>query len=277
MTEFFTGMAAYRRPATKRVGRVGMNYLSDLIVRPGIEKKLGPLLLYRGAMNRGHAHRLWNAALMMFAAECETLADGIKVINNPEFSQLCGPLRIPPKTTLWTYFSRLHDNPSVTANIDGFTDYVRSMNLGECILTRVDRFSDKHTCAEWRTSTHENAGQLYADRERGIPQSQQLFYPFIAHNHKLRDDEALVMLVNNAVPRGWPEHVRADVCQNMVVAMLSGDLTPGETHDYARKFITEHFKEYPMLWKDGKVLVAFDAPVPGTTGSGGGQLWTDRV
>ena len=35
----------------------------------GIEKRFGPLLLYRGRMNRGHAHRLWNMVLLMMASE----------------------------------------------------------------------------------------------------------------------------------------------------------------------------------------------------------------
>lgn len=38
----------YHRRPTNRVVPVGMNYLSDLVVRPGMRKRLWPLCLYRG-------------------------------------------------------------------------------------------------------------------------------------------------------------------------------------------------------------------------------------
>lgn len=259
-------MTAYRRRATGTAMPAGMNYLSDLIIRPGIEKQFGPLLLYRGNMNRGHAHRLWNFALLMMASECETLSDGYKALNNPAFSQLCGPPKAPGKFHMWNFFGRLADNPAVTKNVEGLTEYVKMIGAGSCGLIRVDRFSDRINVPEWRKSTHEDGGQDYRDRERGVPKSAQLFYPFIAHNHKKPDDgKDLVLLVNEAVPHYWPEQVRADVCQDIIVGILSGEIKREAAKEHVQKYIRKHFKDHPMLWEGNMVKVSMDKPLSAET------------
>jgi hypothetical protein len=255
---------SYRALPTNNVQRVGMNYLSDLIIRPGIEKKFTPLLLYRGCMNRGHAHRLWNMVLLMMAAECETLGDGLKVLNNPAFAQLCGPPRAPGKPHLWSFFFRLYDNPAVTKNIEGLTEYVKLIGSEAWELERVDRFSDRPYCASWRKSLHPNAGN-YIPRERGIAKHDQLFYPYIKHDPKQPDDgAALSALVSAAVPAFLPDHIRADACQDLVVALLSGEITPYQVNDRAGKFVANVYRMHPTMFDQGGVLTSFNQPMPGT-------------
>lgn len=238
-----------------------MNYLSDLIVRPGIEKRFGPLLLYRGQMNRGHAHRLWNMVLLMMAAECETLGDGLKVLHNPDFAQLCGPVRVPGKPTLWSFFFRLNDNPAVTKNIVGLTDYVELIGSDAWELQRVDRFSDRPECAPWRKSLHPDAGN-YIPAERGIAKGEQLFYPYIKHDPEQPDDgAALAKLVSAAVPAFLPDHIRADACQDLVVALLSGEISPYQVNERAEKFVASVYRMHPTLFDQGHLAVSFSQPV----------------
>lgn len=251
-------MRAYQRRATGRLMPVGMNYLSDLIVRPGIQKKLWPLLLYRGAMYPGHVHRLWNYSLLMMAAEAETLSDGLKLHNNPAFSQLCGPIRVPQKFTLRNFFTRLHDAPEVTDNIPGFTEYVKSLGLGPCRLTPVPLETAAANCAPWRISLHENPGQ--EPKEKGI---KQTFYPFVIHDSKRPDDgKDLVALVNKFVPRGLPENIRADVCQEIIVSVLEGKLRKENIPDSVGKFIHAAFRgeEWGGFTEDGAHLISTSIP-----------------
>jgi hypothetical protein len=263
-----TPLLRYQAPATGKRIQAGMNYLRNLIVRPGIQKIFGPLLAYRGCMNRGHAHRLWNFALLMMACECETLSDGLRVVNNPAYAQLCGPPKVPQKQHLWSYFGRLYDNPAVTNNIEGFTDYVRSMGLGPSLLIRVDRFTQERECAEWRVSLHPNAGEPV--RERGIA---PLFYPYMLHDPQKPDDgAAIVKLVNQAVPWNWPEQIRADVCQEIIVGLLSGDVSVGGLHDAVAAYWRKHFKTQPRVYEAGLKL-SFSAPMPGTAD----LAWTERI
>lgn len=254
----------YRARPTNNVQRVGMNYLSDLIIRPGIEKRFGPLLLYRGCMNRGHAHRLWNMVLLMMAAECETLGDGLKVLHNPDFAQLCGPVRAPGKPSLWSFFFRLYDNPAVTKNIVGLTDYVELIGSDAWELQRVDRFSDQPFCASWRVSLHPDKGN-YTPRERGIPRSEELFYPYIKHDPKQPDDgAALAKLVSAAVPSSVPEHIRADACQDLVVALLTGEISPYQVKERAAKFVTDVYRMHPTKFDQAGYMTSFNQPMPGT-------------
>lgn len=51
----------------------------------------------------------------------------------------------------------------------------------------------------------------------------------------------LVQMVNEAVPRSLPEDIRGDVCQEMILAMLDGEVN---VLDRAQEFIRAHRKEY---------------------------------
>jgi hypothetical protein len=235
----------YTRVGTGSAMNPGMNSLTELIVRPGIRKYLEPLCLYRGAMTPGGAHRRWNFALLMFAAEAETLADGLKLQANPAFAQLCGPESSLQKYSLFTFFGRLWDNPDVTDEISGFTDYVRSLELGPSRLTPVPHLSHDQYCAPWRTSDHPDYDPKAEKPEYGV---RNLYYPFIAHDPKAPDDgQKIVMLVNEMVPRWLPNGIRADCCQELVVGLLSGDVPAGRAHEWVHKYVSKMYKLHPNL------------------------------
>lgn len=266
---------AYHRRPTNNVMSVGMNYLSDLVVRPGIRKRLWPLCLYRGSMNPGRAHRYWNFALLMMAAEAETLADGIKLANNQAFAQLCGPVNPPTKVTLYGFFGRLWDNPDVTENVPGLTEYVKSLELGPCWLTPVPHETPALYCAPWRISTHPDHDPNAERPESGI---RNLYYPFLAHDpEKIDDGKALVLLANQLVPNFLPDQVRADVCQDLIVGLLAGDVTTGNAQDFVIKYIRRVYQMHPTMYDQGKLALSFNQPVPGTTAYGDGELWSEVV
>lgn len=249
---------SYKRSKTGNVMKPGLNSLTELIVRPGIEKKLWPLLMYRGAMNPGHAHRLWNFSLLMMAAEAETLSDAILLANNPAFSQLCGPVNKPSRVTLKTFFGRMWDTPFVTDNIPGFSKYVRDMNLGPCPLIPVDVESPYPNVAPWRKSTHVDPHRYPG--ERSLPTT---FYPYAVHDHEHPDEGAeLVALINKAVPSYLPPDIRADVCQDIIVGVLSGDLERANVVDHVQKYISDHFRGRDWKFVPGGGKIGhIDAPL----------------
>jgi hypothetical protein len=250
----------YQRRATGAVMHVGMNYLSELVVRPGIRKYLEPLCLYRGAMNPGHAHRFWNYALLMMAAEAETLADGLGLYGNEAFAQLCGPYRAPSKQTLFSFFGRLWDNRDVTDEIAGLTDYVRSLELGSCRLTAIPHVTHEQYCAPWRVSDHPEWDPKAERPESGV---RALYYPYLVHNPKKPDDgRDLVLLANKLVPDYWPPWARADLCQELVMAILEGKTTKENAPDYMKAAKAKFFKEQPFLYEQGGLAPrSLDAPL----------------
>lgn len=270
MTDVATHMARYRAYATGRAIPAGMNYLTDLIVRPGIRKFLWPLLLYRGHMDPGHAHRLWNMALLMMASEAETLSDGIKIANNPAFSQLCGPVKAPIKTTMMSFFGRLWNSPDVTDNIPGFTEYVKSMQLGPCWLTPVALETGEQFCAPWRKSTHPDFDPQAERPEYG---TRALYYPYIVHEAGVSGEHDLVRLVNQLVPAYLPDQLRADACQDLVVSLLAGDLTVDNAPDWVEEYVRRVFRMHPQKWDKTGRATSFSQPVPGTLD----MPWTEII
>lgn len=262
---------AYRRRGTGKLMNVGMNYLSELVVRPHMKKRMNPLCLYRGAMYPGRALRLWNFSLLMYAAEAETLSDGIKLQNNEAFAQLCGPMKPLSKMGLCSFFGRLWDNPEVTRNVSGFTDYVKSLEIGPSMLQQVDIESSSRYVPSWRVSTHPEYDSQADKPESGI---RNLFYPYLVHDPDKDDGgKALVMLANELVPTTLPEQWRADVCQDLVIGILSGDIQLDRARDYVQEKISVAFKILPTKFDMGGPKISFNAPVPGTDD----MAWTDKI
>lgn len=251
------GFRTYQSRPTGNLMHVGMNQLTDLVVRPGMRKFLWPLCLYRGAMSPGHAHRLWNYALLMMAAEAETLADGMKMAHNPAFVQLCGPVSRPQKITMFSFFGRLWNSPDVTDNIPGFTEYVRSLGLGPSWLTPVARETNEQYCAPWRVSTHPDFDPKAEKPESGI---RNLYYPYLVHDPKKSDGHEVVLLANEIVSKQLPAQVRADACQDLAVAILSGEIRPEDAYDWVNRYVRDVFKMHPTKFDQGGPIVSFDQP-----------------
>lgn len=257
-----TGFHNYHARPTRNLMNVGMNSLSDLVVRPGIRKFLWPLCLYRGQMNQGHAHRLWNYALLMMAAEAETLADGMTLAHNPAFAQLCGPVNKPQKQTMYSFFGRLWSNPDVTDNIPHFTEYVRSLDLGPSWLKPVPLETAEQFCAPWRKSLHPDYDPRAERPESG---AKPLYYPYLAHDPQNKESGSdLVALANRLVPTTLPHDIRADVCQELIVSILAGEITRDQALDHVQKHIGRVFKSVEFKYMGSRHLkFSMDAKIRG--------------
>jgi hypothetical protein len=271
------------------------NSLQDKIIRPGIEEKLTPLLLYRGSRSLGHIHRLWNFAIVCMEHEVEYIQQTVKLSQNPDYAHLCGPHRPWSGHAAHSFFGKLEENPSITDNIPGFTEYVRDIGGFKFSISRVHPYVEwqgyKHTTkfSPWRivrintpdgereVSVQEllNNPQWAHDgtlvrRQRATPKTPRikektaadLFYPFILHDpSKPKEGEELVRLVNAAVPASWPDFLRADVCQDLIVAILTGEISKDELHPgNVKEFSTRVFRMHPTKYAP----ISLDAPVPGT-------------
>lgn len=232
---------------------VSVEGLKEKIIRPGIEDKLVPLLHFRGHANLGHMHRLWNLAILMMEAEAERLGHGVKISMNRDFAHLCGPVKQPEHMSLNSFFSRLILKPDVTNNIPGLLDYSRSVVRTLIHLTPVSEFTSRSDAAWWRT--YKKAPAKPRMFRLG---PELLIYPFLIHEPK-RPDEGfdLTKFVSDSVPRGLPPDVRADLCQDMIVALLSGDITRDRVVGSIKEFTRKAFKAGPQKYGH----VSFDAPL----------------
>lgn len=82
-----------------------------------------------------------------------------------------------------------------------------------------------------------------------------LQYPYIVG--KAKNDSAFLLAVNAVVPHGLPGDLRNDVCQDMVLAILEGDLSPDDIAAEMPKYLKGARKRYSMPWG----TVNIDAPL----------------
>lgn len=88
------------------------------------------------------------------------------------------------------------------------------------------------------------------------PSAASFNYPYLAEEKQNADGADLLQFVNSLVPKGMPDYVRADICQDMIVAILSGQATREQISADHRAFIAKVFADSPWQYK----WMSFDAP-----------------
>lgn len=244
----------YKRPP-RRFAIVNFESLQELVVRPGIEKKLVPLLAYRGNTSLGSVQRKWNLVLQMMLADATSIWDGVKIWREEDQSKLCGPEKEPVSMYLNGFFERMRDNPKVTDNIPGLTEYVEYLHPGQCLLTRVSIISNRRNAAFWRKY---KAPDSKLRELRISPYAHH--YPFLVHDTKRVDwGRDLTTKINALVPRGLPPDIRADVSQDLIIDILEGNLTLDEIDGNMKGAVRKVFKMHPTKYGP----LSLDAPLPG--------------
>ena len=96
--------------------------------------------------------------------------------------------------------------------------------------------------------------RIFIPRRTNGPRPE-LQYPYIIGEAK--DDHAFLLAVNAIVPRGLPGDLRADVCQDMLLAILEGNLSPDDLETAMPNYLKAARKRYQMPWG----TVSLDAPL----------------
>lgn len=248
------------------VKRVPLDKLQNEIIKPGIEKHLIPLLGYTGSLTLGRAHRLWNLTLAMKAAEVESITQAYKLQLHPEFAHLCEPERPVAHAGLYGFWSRIKQTQQVNSLEPGLTDFLESLWPGFYRLTKVAAESRWPTTQFWRT---------YVGRPRPLrlvdTAPRALFYPYLIHKPKESGGEwDMLVAINSAVPRGLPDHIRADVCQDICVAILAGEMTIDDLKEEMRGYIRKVTKMHPLKYGD----VSWDAVISGDDDRTFGEVYS---
>jgi hypothetical protein len=234
---------------------VSLSALEDAIVRPGIEKRLVPLLHFKGHADLGRFHRLWNLLVSMHEHECAGIGEGVyHLALNPAHSQLCLPVKRVPHTTLYGFLSRLQSKPAVANERPGLLDYARFLMPRPWDLVPVAARSKDRRHAWWRTF-EAKPREPRKFRLREAP----LSYPFLIHDGG-RPEHDLLHMINAAVPSGIMGDLRADICQDLAVGVLCGDFPKDALLLPAKEVIRRVRKMFP----DKYGPMSLDALVPGT-------------
>lgn len=246
---------------------VPLAQLEAKIIKPGFEKQLEPLLHYRGNLNLGRVHRLWNLLLTMMEQECETVGEGLTHLqHNPDYSQLCGPDRLAQHTGFYGFLSRVQDKPAVANEVPGVLDYARYLVPRPFHLTSVAVQTNRRRsmgAGGWRSFV--SARQPKKPGAPIIPgnikdkDAGSLVYPFLIHDGG-RPEHDLLRAILKAVPKNLPPDMKADICQDLAVGILCGDFDQNDLSLPIKEVMARVRKFSPSKWGD----VSLDAIIPGT-------------
>lgn len=130
---------------------VSLDSLASELAKPGFERQLIPLLMYKGRADLGRYHRLWNLVVAMMMHEAESISEGITHLQlNPEWSQLCFPEKRVQHCGMRGFLNRLRDNRAVTDLVPGLTEYVEWLMPRYFPYERVPLEASRSRCAWWR-------------------------------------------------------------------------------------------------------------------------------
>lgn len=97
-----------------------------------------------------------------------------------------------------------------------------------------------------------------------MPATKEAVYPYLRQSNKHENGADLLAFVNTLVPRQLPEYLRADICQDMILAVLTGETTRDALKADHRAFLTKVFSQYPWKYK----WISFDQPLGNEEGGG---------
>lgn len=230
--------------------------LVGLVADNPSDKEMIPILAYRGSLSLGRARTLWNLSLAMMLSDSTGADDGWRIWEDMGFSKVVVPPIKPTYMAVNQFLGRLRDNPKVTDRIKYFGEWIASVHPRTSLLTRVSVTSVQRRCAWWRTYKAKPPS-LRAPKYDPYETS----YPFLAHDAKRPDwGKDLTKTINELVPHSLPREIRADVCQDLAVAVLTGDLSIDEIKGAVKKAVRGVFKMHPMKYGP----LSLDAPMPGS-------------
>lgn len=236
--------------------------LVEIVVTPKQDEQFYPLLLYKGGVSMGRVQALWNFARALKAMNCTSISDAVKFsATSPDANHLLGLHARLQNLAVRSWLSRLWQTPEVAELDPEMPDYLGDFAGGHperfyFELTRVPRYAIWKTTRAWRinenTEGHRKARRPIAAN----------VWPFIT-NVPARSDDFLLE-VDACVPKSLPEQVRQDVCQDLIVSVLSGEISLLELQGSVKRHVQEVFKQHPMKYGP----LSLDQPAPGANYKG---------
>lgn len=99
--------------------------------------------------------------------------------------------------------------------------------------------------------------QVRSNLGRFMTEPKNQNYPYLSKHNAESDGADLLKFVNRLVPNWVPDHMRADICQDMIVAILTGDVTREQLRADSRKYMVKTFADFPWKYK----WMSFDMPL----------------
>lgn len=205
----------------------------------------------------GRAASMLKFTRLLMASEVYTINEIDKIQKEcHDLSHLAGVHKFPKRVakadeTRW-FWTQLWREDNVINQVKGLKQYI--IDVCEASAFRAGHAtrpyglflgyggSMRHHNHPWRTA------EWYEERRPiRIPfQPLTEFYPYISVTPT--EDHDLLLAVDRLVPKGLNPDTRADVCQDMLVAVLSGEVTLDNLAGERPKYMKQFFKMFPTKY-----------------------------
>lgn len=195
-----------------------LNYerLKSEIGNPYWKQSLSPLWIKFNGAHTPHRHRAnFLSIYAMFLAECETYREGGKLLKSDEMYHVCGRHTMPNYSTLMMMNGRIQATPSLANRYQGFADYLEMIGG-------------------------------FAPMPRGYwieRKDEVLAYPYIRGTPK--DEHVTLLEIHKLLPKYLPPDHKGEICQDIFVALLSGETTMANLPDHIGKYVKASRKNMP--------------------------------
>lgn len=239
---------------SKAKQRIQLEKAKERAARRWQEEELIGLLLYKGNLKMRRAQGLLNFLLMMLDANIEDINQISRMSkDSKDLRHLAGLHQGISIIGLRGFLFRVRNTPKILVSeplLLEYTDHLTGGNYSK--LTPIQRWS-RRTPQSWR---YKKPIRKKRRKIHYITPPLPEFYPFIVED--VTQEHSLLMTIHNAVPKGLPKGIREDVCQDLLVAILSNEFTIEELPDKIKPFITQTWRMYPGKYG----ALSLDAPPP---------------
>lgn len=195
-----------------------LNYdkLKNELANPYWKQSLSPLWLKFNGAHTPHRHRANFLCLYsMFLTECETYRQGGRMLKEDDLYHVCGRHTLAQYPVLMTMAGRVLATPSLATRYQGFKDYLEMIG-GYRPLPRGAWIEAK---------------------------DQVLCYPYIRGTPK--DEHVTLLEIHKLLPKYLPADHKGEICQDVFVALLSGETTMANLPDHIGKYVKASRKNMP--------------------------------
>ena len=243
-----------------------------------------PMTLYVGNYTIGQAQANWNYLQALYELEVMTTAQAFKIGRESfDLLHICGRHAPMQSSSLGAFIGRVVNSPDVWATLEPrvkeyIQDFIAEQGIGfRCLVSPRRRISaistdHHHVRRSYRRDPHYQSATERRLKKRewdakysGVIQPTANFWPFAVKQAPTEHD--MLHAIDRAT-RGIPEQWRQDVCQDLVVAVLSGETTLENLRDAIPKHVSGVFKMHPIKYGHASL----DAPVGHINGYGSRTL-----
>lgn len=244
--------------------------LKDRIASRRPDEWFIPMTLYIGNYTVGQAQANWNYLQALYELEVMTTAQAFKIGRDSfDLLHVCGRHAPMQSSSLASFIGRVVNSPGVWKTTEPrikeyISDFISQQGIGfQCLISprrRIDRYSGG-PARTTRRSYRVDPNYVPKSKIPVVPN----FWPFAVR--QAPTEQEMLTAIDRAT-RGIPEQWRQDVCQDLVVAILSGETTLDNLRDAIPKHVSNVFKMHPIKYGPASL----DACLDGINGRGSRTL-----